>query len=98
MTEVLIVGGGPAGLTMSLLLAKHGVDALLIERRPTPSSLPRARGVHARAAEILRVLGALDDLRSVALPIRSGVEWRTVAAAAPQRELTFPAEASPTSP
>jgi putative polyketide hydroxylase len=98
MIDVLIVGGGPTGLTMSLLLARHGVEALLVERRAGPSALPRARGIHARAAEILRVLGVLDDLRSVALPIRPGVEWRTVAAAEPDREATFPPEPEPSSP
>jgi 2-polyprenyl-6-methoxyphenol hydroxylase-like FAD-dependent oxidoreductase len=67
-TPVLIVGGGPAGLTASLLLSRHGVDSLLIDKRLGASPLPRARGVHSRAMEILRVCGVEPDLRAVELP------------------------------
>src|ERR1035438_7952374 len=48
---VLIVGGGPAGLTASLLLSRHGVESLLVDRRATGSPLPRARGGPARGVE-----------------------------------------------
>jgi putative polyketide hydroxylase len=73
---VLIVGGGPAGLTASLLLSRYGVASLLVERRTEPSPLPRARGVHARAMEVLRSCGAEGALRAQALPIEPGVQWR----------------------
>jgi 2-polyprenyl-6-methoxyphenol hydroxylase-like FAD-dependent oxidoreductase len=89
-TSVLIVGGGPAGLTAALLLAHHGVPTVLAECRLAPSQHPRARGVHARAMEILRGLGIEDDLRSMALPIRSGVEWRSTLGGPVQRELSLP--------
>ncbi len=88
---VLIVGGGPAGLTASLLLGRAGVDALLVDRNMTPSSLPRARGVHSRAMEILRVSGVATDLRARQLLIRSGLEWRRTLTAEPDRELSLPA-------
>lgn len=51
---VVIVGGGPAGMTAALLLAWYGVESLLVEKHVTVSHLPRARGVHARAMEIVR--------------------------------------------
>lgn len=73
---VLIVGGGPAGLTASLLLSRYGVASLLVERRVEPSPLPRARGVHARAMEVLRSCGVESALRACALPIEPGVQWR----------------------
>ncbi|WP_083418606.1 FAD-dependent monooxygenase [Pseudofrankia sp. BMG5.36] len=73
----LIVGGGPAGLTASLLLSRHGVESLLVDKRDTASPLPRARGVHARAMEIMRVCGVEPDLRAVELPITPGAQWRT---------------------
>src|SRR6266545_4889376 len=85
-TSVLIVGGGPAGLTASLLLSRHGVDSLLIDKRLTGSPLPRARGVHSRAMEILRVCGIEPDLRAVELPITPGAEWRTDLTSPPLRE------------
>jgi putative polyketide hydroxylase len=73
---VLIVGGGPAGLTASLLLSRYGIASLLVERRTEPSPLPRARGVHARAMEVLRSCGTEGALRARALPIEPGVQWR----------------------
>src|SRR6266545_1066166 len=85
-TSVLIVGGGPAGLTASLLLSRHGVESLLVDKRLTGSPLPRARGVHSRAMEILRVCGIEPDLRAVELPITPGAEWRTDLTSPPLRE------------
>ena len=83
---VLIVGGGPAGLTASLLLSRYGVESLLVDKRMTGSPLPRARGVHARAIEILRVCGVEPDLRAVELPITPGAEWRARLTGPPIRE------------
>jgi 2-polyprenyl-6-methoxyphenol hydroxylase-like FAD-dependent oxidoreductase len=85
-TEVLIVGGGPAGLTASLLLSHHGVAHTLIAKHDTATVLPRARGVHARAMEILRVLGVEPSLRERELPINPGAEWRATLAGPPERE------------
>src|SRR5664280_2956758 len=84
-TPVLIVGGGPAGLTLSLLLSRHGVPSLLMDKRTRPSTLPRARGVHSRAMEIARSCGVEDALRAVELPITPGVRWHSVLSAPPVR-------------
>ena len=94
---VLIVGGGPAGLAASLLLSRHGAESLLINKHAGPSSLPRARGVHARAMEILRLCGVESDLRAVELPIEPGAEWRpTLGAPAVAEDTIGPAsEVSP---
>jgi putative polyketide hydroxylase len=94
---VLIVGAGPAGLTSSLLLSRLGVDSLLVERRATASPLPRARGVHARAMEILRGCGVEPALRAVELPITPGAEWRARLTGPPLRE-DVPGRSTETSP
>ena len=39
---VLIVGGGGAGLTTSMLLSTMGVDSLLVNAWPGTSILPKA--------------------------------------------------------
>ena len=39
---VVIVGGGPTGLTTANLLATYGVDCILLEREAQPMNLPRA--------------------------------------------------------
>ncbi|MGW3497532.1 FAD-dependent oxidoreductase [Streptomyces sp. NPDC001020] len=63
-TDVLVVGGGLAGLSTAVFLAQSGVDCLLVERRPELSGHPRARGVHPRAMELLRAAGVEDELRA----------------------------------
>ena len=35
-TEVLIVGGGPAGLAASIALRQRGIDCTVVEARPSP--------------------------------------------------------------
>ncbi len=63
MTEhaVLIVGGGPTGLMLAGELALAGVDAAIVERRPS-QDLPgsRAGGLHARTIEVLDQRGIAD--------------------------------------
>ncbi|MFE3150080.1 FAD-dependent monooxygenase [Streptomyces sp. NPDC059218] len=66
--SVLLVGGGPVGLTMSALLSGHGVDHLLVEARPRTSGHPKARGVSARSMEIFRRTGLEDRIREAGLP------------------------------
>jgi putative polyketide hydroxylase len=61
--QVLIVGGGPVGLTASLLLSRFGVRSLVIERHETTSTHPRARGLSVRTMEIFRELGLEPEVR-----------------------------------
>lgn len=63
-TPVLIVGAGPTGLITALLLGRHGVASLLVERHPGTSVLPRATGINVRTVEILRSLGLEDAVLS----------------------------------
>ncbi|MFJ2192092.1 FAD-dependent monooxygenase [Kitasatospora sp. NPDC087861] len=67
-TSVLIVGAGPVGLTMSLLLSEYGVPHLLVEAHPSTSRHPKARGVSARSMEVFRRLGLEADVRQAGLP------------------------------
>ncbi|GHI04083.1 2-polyprenyl-6-methoxyphenol hydroxylase [Streptomyces cellostaticus] len=55
--EVLIVGGGPVGLTARALLERWGVRVLLVEKRRELSPFPRSRLVNVRSMEIYRQLG-----------------------------------------
>ncbi|TVY36331.1 Tetracenomycin polyketide synthesis hydroxylase [Lachnellula occidentalis] len=56
-TPVLIIGGGIVGLSASLFLSSHSIPHQLIERHPTTSQHPRARGLNTRAMEIFRSIG-----------------------------------------
>ncbi|MBA2677719.1 MAG: FAD-dependent monooxygenase, partial [Ktedonobacteraceae bacterium] len=72
-TAVLIVGGGIAGLTASLLFARYGIRSLLIERHAGTSIHPRARGVNVRSMEIYRNLGLEEKIREVGKELQPAV-------------------------
>lgn len=69
---VLIVGGGPVGLTASIYLSHFGIESLLLERHPGTAILPKARGINVRTMEMYRQLGLEDAIRAVAMPARFG--------------------------
>ena len=74
--QVVIVGAGPAGMVTALLLGDLGVDCLVVDKRTQISPLPRARGIHARASEILRQLRVEQDMTAAALRVRPQMEIR----------------------
>ena len=57
---VIIVGGGPVGLTLSILLSRLGVDSLLVERRSGPTTHPQAHFINNRTNEVFRPLLGLE--------------------------------------
>jgi 2,4-dichlorophenol 6-monooxygenase len=59
---VLIVGGGGAGLTSSMLLSQLGVETLLVSALPTTSVLPKAHVLNQRTMEILTDVGVADEI------------------------------------
>jgi putative polyketide hydroxylase len=63
---VLIVGGGPVGLSASILLSRHRVQSLLLERHPGTSIHPKARGLNVRTLELFRVWGLEPAVRAAA--------------------------------
>ncbi len=65
---VLIVGGGGAGLTASMLLAGLGVEHLLVSARPTTSDLPKAHVLNQRSMEVLEDVGAADAIAQRSTP------------------------------
>lgn len=70
MTEVIVVGAGPAGLLLAGDLAEAGVAVSLLERRDGKiSNLSRAFGVHARTMEELDARGLADQLVATGTPI-----------------------------
>ena len=63
-TQVAIVGGGPSGLLLGRLLARRGVDTVVLERRPREHVLGRVRaGVLERGlVALLREAGVAARL------------------------------------
>lgn len=66
--DVLIVGGGGAGLTASMLLTKLGVDHLLVSALPTTSTLPKAHVLNQRTMEILDDAGVAEAIAARSTP------------------------------
>ncbi|MEJ0024922.1 MAG: FAD-dependent monooxygenase [Rhizomicrobium sp.] len=67
-TQVLIVGGGPAGLTASLSLSRLGVPHIVVNRYPSTAHTPRAHIVNQRTLEIMRDLGIEGRILEKAIP------------------------------
>jgi len=65
---VLIVGGGGAGLTASMLLSQLGVDSLVVSALPTTSVLPKAHVLNQRAMEIFSDLGVAAEIYARGTP------------------------------
>lgn len=71
MLDALIVGGGPVGLFLGLLLARRGLRVQVLERRAQPSAQSRAIGLHPPALRALDAAGVGGALRAAGRPI-----WR----------------------
>jgi 2-polyprenyl-6-methoxyphenol hydroxylase-like FAD-dependent oxidoreductase len=65
-TNVCIVGGGPCGMMLGVLLARAGVEVIVLEKYPDFFRDFRGDTVHPSTLEILYELGWLDDF--LALP------------------------------
>ena len=69
-TPVLIVGGGPVGLTLALDLAIRGVRSILVERDAGTAVelLAKAGTLNERTMEYCRWLGISDAIANVGFP------------------------------
>jgi putative polyketide hydroxylase len=95
---VLIVGGGPVGLTASILLSQHGIRSLLVERHPGTAIVPKARGINARTMEMYRQCGVEAAIREAGLPPQAtGLTVWTESLAGVEIERRVPGRATPKS-
>lgn len=73
--DVTIVGAGPTGLSLGMLLAKSGHRVVVLERHPAPYPLPRAVHLDGEGGRILQACGIGEELRSISQP-GGAYEWR----------------------
>jgi flavin-dependent dehydrogenase len=64
MTDLLVVGGGPAGASTAAWAARAGVDVLLVERAVFPRHKACAEYLSPEAARDLDLLGVLGEIES----------------------------------
>ena len=77
-TEAAIVGGGPVGMVLAILLAQRGRHVTVLERWPQPYSLPRAVHFDHEVGRILQSCGIGAELRVISEPA-DVYEWRNAA-------------------
>ncbi len=104
--EVAIVGAGPGGLASAITLGSYGFETLVVERRHSPSTLPRANTASTGTMELLRRWGleeaarerSIDvEMQPLALPtLAAAGDGQTVEAGFPTRAQA--ALISPTAP
>jgi 2,4-dichlorophenol 6-monooxygenase len=81
-SEIVIVGAGPTGLTLALLLARAGVRSTIVERLASPRTHPAACILSTRTMEVFReiqVAGPILD-RGQDVFERADVRWVTTLA------------------
>jgi 2-polyprenyl-6-methoxyphenol hydroxylase-like FAD-dependent oxidoreductase len=92
-TSVLIVGAGPVGLTLALMLGRRGVDVTVVERRGRDEPPPvKSNHVAARSMEIFRRLGVARAVREAGLPADypNDVAYRTTMLGRPLARIPIP--------
>jgi 2-polyprenyl-6-methoxyphenol hydroxylase-like FAD-dependent oxidoreductase len=62
ITDVLVVGAGPVGLTLAIDLARRGIACRIIEQAPTYQIGTRGRGISLRSQQVFEDLGVLEAL------------------------------------
>ncbi|MGO4460171.1 FAD-dependent monooxygenase [Streptomyces sp. M-16] len=65
MTDVLVVGSGPTGLTLACELALRGAAVRVIEGRGAPHRESRGKGLWPSSMDVLRGLGAAEPLTTI---------------------------------
>src|SRR5262245_16813786 len=97
MTDVLIAGAGPAGLTLACELAVRGVDFRIVDRADRFFGGSRADGLQPRTLEVFADLGIVDRILAsgdLGTPMRAyqgdEVVW--------EGRMSVPADPTPSTP
>ncbi|KAK5110675.1 hypothetical protein LTR85_000757 [Meristemomyces frigidus] len=77
--KIIIVGAGPSGLLLALLLAQHNIPSIVLEAWPWLDTRLRATQYGVPATRIFRRAGLLPDFRAASIPKFPAICWRRVA-------------------
>ncbi|KAI1268605.1 thioredoxin-like protein [Xylariaceae sp. FL1019] len=73
--DVLVIGGGSAGLCAGVWLARTGISYRILERRPGRLEMGQADGVQVRTVELFESFGLEDRLWREAYHVLEAVFW-----------------------
>jgi flavoprotein hydroxylase len=76
--DVVVVGNGPVGAALSVLLAQRGWRVTVLERRTRPYTLPRATSFDGETARLLAATGIGPELAGITAAA-NGYQWQTAA-------------------
>lgn len=62
-TRVLVIGGGPVGLTASALLSQQGIPNVVVERREETRQAPAAHVLRKRPMQVFESIGVAEEIR-----------------------------------
>ncbi|MFJ6849288.1 FAD-dependent monooxygenase [Streptomyces sp. NPDC091271] len=68
MTDVLIVGAGPTGLTLACDLARRGIAVRIVDKSPEYPRSSRSKGPNPRSLEVLEDLGVVEAVLAAGSP------------------------------
>ncbi len=82
MTDVLVVGAGPTGLTAAAEAVRHGLSVRIVDATESRSAHSKALVLHSRSLEIFTDMGFVSHV------LQSGQEFRALNVYAEGRALT----------
>jgi len=68
MYDAIIIGARCAGASTAMLLARHGLDVLLVDRATFPSEIPHGHFIHRHGPARLARWGVLDRILDTGCP------------------------------
>lgn len=74
--EIIVVGGGPSGASTGWMLAKQGIDVLVLDRATFPRDKICAEYLSPQASRILSDMRVLDEIESTGPAHLAGMQVR----------------------
>ncbi|HYQ80249.1 MAG TPA: FAD-dependent monooxygenase [Anaeromyxobacteraceae bacterium] len=90
LRDLIVVGGGPAGLAVAAGAARAGLEVLVLERRALPADKACGEGLLPRAVEALRALGAAPLLPPDGCAPFGAIRWVDEEGAVAEARLPHP--------
>ncbi|MFN8423192.1 MAG: FAD-dependent monooxygenase [Anaerolineae bacterium] len=73
--DVVVVGAGPAGSALAALLARGGIDVVLLERDAFPRDKLCGEFLSPEAGQLLAAIGCRDALAALAPPVLAAARF-----------------------